>query len=333
MDRNERIEFPKPHTVEVVDQPMPSPDSADVLIETEQSLISTGTEITILTRSFSDDSVWDSMIDYPLSPGYCNVGRVIETGDELDDSLVGRRVASRTTHVRYATVHRDDCVVVPEAVSTRQAVFFELGKLALYSLRRGQVELGHAVGVFGLGIVGHLVVQLVDAAGSRPIFAFQTGAERRTYLPSKSHVVPMDPREDDWVDTVERRTDGRRCDVVFETTGNPDAIESQLRSLRSQGRLVVVSSPTEPTELDFHAISRHGYDVVGAHVYHQARETGGRNEWTATRQTGLFFDLVADGVLDVDRLVSHTFDSGKAPDAYETLVAEKDRTMGVLLEW
>lgn len=332
MGRNERIEFPEPGTVALVDRPMPSPDADEVLIETEGSLVSTGTETTILTESFAENSVWDSIIDYPLSPGYCNVGRVVETGADVASSLEGRRVASRTTHVRYASVNVDDCVVVPEAVSTRQAVFCELGRLALHSLRRGGVQLGHAVGVFGLGVIGQLLVRLCDAAGARPIYAFQTGTKRRQFLPSAPHVVPLDPREN-WQDTVDREADGQLCDVVFEATGNPTAVDSQLQALEEQGRLVVVSSPTGPTELDFHRISRGGYDVVGVHTYHQARGTDSDTEWTAARHAALFFDLLAAGALDVEQLVSHTCEYADAPEMYERLVTEKGRTMGVVLEW
>lgn len=332
MDPNEQVEFTAPNMVEIVDRPVPEPGASDVLLETDLSLISTGTEATILSGEFTDGTVWDSLYDYPLSPGYCNVGTVIETGDDVDDALVGRRVTSRTTHVRYAAVDREECVLIPEDVPTRDAAFLELGRLALHSLRRGEVELGHAIAVFGLGLVGHLLVQLCDAAGARPIFAFQTGAARRKYLPETSQVVGLDPSED-WKPTVERQTTGRGCDVVFETTGNAGAIETELDALREEGRLVVVSSPTEPTDIDLHTVSRHSYDIVGAHVYHQPHAPGAVDEWTAERHADLFFDLVREGTLDVARLVSHTAEYENAPMLYETILTNKSQTMGVLLDW
>ncbi|RYJ19484.1 zinc-binding alcohol dehydrogenase [Halogeometricum borinquense] len=332
MERNERIEFTAPNTVEIVQRPTPTPGDSEILIETDQSLISSGTETAILTGEFADGTVWDSLYDYPLSPGYCNVGTVIETGNDINDELMGCRVASRTTHVRYAAVDRDKCVLVPETIPTQEAVFLELGKLGLHSLRRGGVELGHATGVFGLGLVGQLLVRLCDAAGAQPIVAFQTSDARREYLPSEPQIVGVDPR-DDWEATVEEQTDGRGLDVVFEATGNGDAIEPQLHALREEGRLVIVGSPTEPTPLDLHAISRHSYDVVGAHVYHQPAEPGATNEWTVTRHAELFFNLVGDGVLNIEPLVSHLVSYEEAPSLYETLRTEKSRTMGMLLDW
>ena len=47
----------------------------------------------------------------------------------------------------------------------------------------------------------------------------------------------------------------------------------------------------------------------------------------------MFFSLVADGDLDVSRLVSHREPYDGAPELYEMLLADRSEAMGVVLVW
>ena len=50
------------------------------LVQSQFSLISTGTELSLYGGEFPPNSVWARMARYPFTPGYANVGLVQESG-------------------------------------------------------------------------------------------------------------------------------------------------------------------------------------------------------------------------------------------------------------
>ena len=47
----------------------------------------------------------------------------------------------------------------------------------------------------------------------------------------------------------------------------------------------------------------------------------------------MFFDLVANGELDISSLVSHREPFQNAPRLYEMLLEDRSRALGVILNW
>lgn len=70
------------------------PAADEVLIETERTLISVGSELAMLTETHQPDNLPTD--GFPIDPGYSNVGTVVEVGTDVDDGLVGERVCSPT---------------------------------------------------------------------------------------------------------------------------------------------------------------------------------------------------------------------------------------------
>ncbi|MBI4530470.1 MAG: hypothetical protein HY709_03010 [Candidatus Latescibacteria bacterium] len=51
------------------------------------------------------------------------------------------------------------------------------------------------------------------------------------------------------------------------------------------------------------------------------------------RHAELFFDLIADGELLIEPLISHRERYAEAPRLYEMLLQDRSQAMGVILEW
>jgi NADPH:quinone reductase-like Zn-dependent oxidoreductase len=114
-------------------------------------------------------------LDTPVSVGYCSAGTVIEVGSEVTEFRLGDRVAcageGHGAHAEVVYVPRTLCARVPDSVSLEHAALAPLGAIALESLRQANVHLGERVAVVGLGLVGLLIVQLLEAAGCHVIAA------------------------------------------------------------------------------------------------------------------------------------------------------------------
>ncbi|MFB6135862.1 MAG: zinc-binding dehydrogenase [Halobacteriaceae archaeon] len=336
---NPTVVFPEAREVRVEDRDVPDPGPGEFLVETTRTLVSTGTELTILSGDYPEGSNWDSYGEYPFDAGYCNVGEVVATGEGVDPDLVGTRVASRSSHAAYHTVAEDGLwVPVPEAVDDEEAAFFAIAGIVMNGVRRGEVSWGDDVAVYGLGLLGQFAVRFCQHAGARTVVGFDLADSRLEYLPDLPAVVGANPREEAPTDVVDEAA-GRDADVVFEVTGSPAAIPDQFDVLREAGRFVVLSSPRGETPFDFHDLCNGpGYEIVGAHeMTHAPERVAGWGyddaAWTHRRHYEYFFELLAEGRVDVEPLVSHRVPGEDAPALYEDLLEDRTDALGVVLEW
>ena len=331
---NDVVVFDAPRSVVVEDRAVPEPDAGEVLIETRRTLVSTGTELTIMAGEEPPGSKWDELASYPFEPGYNNIGIVTEVGDGVDSELIGTRVATYNSHQQYVVADVDHCRPVPDEVTDEEAVFFTIAEIVMNGVRRGRVAWGETVAVYGMGLLGQFATRFCHFAGARPTIGLDIAKSRLDHLPEDAGFVGVDPTDGNLIERVEAAAGGRLTDAIFEVTGNPDVIPSELELLRDQGRFVLLSSPTGATTFDFHELCNSpSYEIIGAHnSSHPPHETPG-TPWTQKRHAELYFDLVAEGSIDPTPLVSHAEPHENAPDLYELLLEDRSRAMGVVLEW
>jgi threonine dehydrogenase-like Zn-dependent dehydrogenase len=188
----------------VEDVPAPLCQSGHVRIATMVSLVSAGTERTLvdfargslaskalqqpqrvrdaIQKARTDGVIATvdairSKLDQPMTSGYCNVGRVLEAGRGVDGFAVGDRVVSNGKHAEVVVVPRTLCVRIPDTVSDDNAAFAVLGSIALQGMRLAQATLGECFVVTGLGLVGLLAVQMLRANGCR-VLGIDTNPKR-----------------------------------------------------------------------------------------------------------------------------------------------------------
>jgi 2-desacetyl-2-hydroxyethyl bacteriochlorophyllide A dehydrogenase len=333
-EENVAVVFSKPSTVVLEQRPMPQLNEGQVLIKTRKTLISTGTELTILSGEFPKDSIWEKYGVFPFQPGYDNIGIIVDVGEKVDRKLVGKRVATYCVHAKYVSSDKDMLRFVRDEVSDEEAAFFTIAEIVLNSVRRANVRLGESAVIYGAGLLGQLTAQVCRLCGARPVAVVDVSNKRLEMLPKDPVIVKVNPKEVDVEKTVFTCTRGRKADVVFEVTGNPGLIPSEFKVLRRQGRFVVLSSPRGPTLFDFHDLCNSpSFTIIGTHnSSHPPIETPD-NPWTMMRHSELFFDLVVSGEINVKGLVTHQESYKKAPEIYDKLLKDRTQAMGVILDW
>jgi len=153
-ERNPTVVFPEPNKVVLEDRPAPQLQPGQMLIRTERTLISIGTELTILSGDYEPGSDWARYGKYPFVAGYNSVGEVVEAGSGLEGEWMGKRVASYGAHAAFVTSRPEQVRVVPEGVESEEAAFFTIAEIVMNGVRRGDVTWGESVGVYGLGLLG-----------------------------------------------------------------------------------------------------------------------------------------------------------------------------------
>jgi 2-desacetyl-2-hydroxyethyl bacteriochlorophyllide A dehydrogenase len=334
MAENEAIIFPERGVVRVEACPMPEPGAGEVLVRTRATLVSTGTELTVLMADYPPGSTWEAMFPFPVRPGYDNVGTVVALGEGVDPARLGRRVASLQPHARFVVAAVDACRPVPDEVSDEQASFSTIAEIVMNGVRRSRLTWGEAVVVFGAGLLGQFTARLCLLAGAAAVVVVDVAPARLAFLPSDPRLHPVDPAVGDVGEVVREVTRGRMADLVFEVTGDPGVLAGQVVLLREQGRLVILSSPRGPSTIDLHDhCMRPSITIVGAHNFSHPRVATLADPWVPARHAELFFDLVRQGLIDVDRLISDRVPYREAPAVYGRLVRDRSGVMGAVLGW
>jgi 2-desacetyl-2-hydroxyethyl bacteriochlorophyllide A dehydrogenase len=333
MKSNPTVVFPEPKRIVVEDRSMPEMGDNDMLVQTSRTLISTGTELTILNGEFPRESQWANYGKFPFVPGYDNIGTVVDVGKNIDKSWIGRKVASYASHSAYVILRPEGVRIVNRDIPDEEAAFSTIVEIVMNGIRRGEVSWGESVVVYGLGLLGQFVTRLCHLAGARPVIGIDVSDKRIGLLPKG--IRGVNPKNEDAVDTVSKLTNGRMADVVFEVSGNPDLIPQEFTVLKRQGKIVILSSPRGITKnFDFHDFCNSpSFTIIGAHNGSHPQFETPYNQWTQKRHAELFFNLVADGELDVKPLISHRGKYSEAPEFYRMLIDDRTQAMGVIMEW
>ncbi len=335
MKDNPTVIFVEPKKVAVENRPVPTPGDGAMLVQTIRTLISTGTELTILNGEFPRDSAWSNYGKFPFIPGYDNIGVVTDVGKNVDKSWIGNKVASYASHSAYVTLSPDSVRIVPDGISEEEAAFFTIAEIVMNGVRRGEVCWGESAVVFGLGLLGQLVTRFCHIAGARPTIGVDVSENRLGMIPKLPGIKGINAKNENTAEKVKDLTNGRMADVAFEVTGDPDLIPKEFEVLKRQGRIVILSSPRGITKnFDFHDLCNSpSFTIIGAHNGSHPRFETPYNQWTQKRHAELFFKLLADGEIQTKPLISHRASYKDAVSLYDMLMKDRTQAMGVILEW
>lgn len=325
-----------PMRVVVQEEEIPEIEPRTFLVRAKLTAISTGTELTLVTADFPPDSVWARLAKYPLKLGYSHLGEVVAVGEGVDGVSEGDKVVGWKNHSQFVLYRKGEFwMKVPEGVPEEAAAMFALAIISLNGVRKANIQLGESVVVFGLGPIGILAAQFARLCGARPVVGVDLIPERREWARKAGVDFVLDGKDKEaLINSISTLTKGRMADVVFEVTGNPDAILDEVRVLRRQGRLIILSSPRGKTLFDFHDwCNWTSIKIIGAHTSSHPPHENPEDPWTRERNTELFFELVRNKELLAAELVTHRFKADDAPSAYQTLIAERGKTGIVLLDW
>jgi threonine dehydrogenase-like Zn-dependent dehydrogenase len=121
------------------------------------------------------------------------------------------------------------------------------------------------------------------------------------------------------------------ADLVFELSGQPEALNTALALAGAQGRVVVGSwygDRRAPLQLDTH-FHRGRIQLISSQVSHIQPALRGR--WDKTRRFQLAWDLLPK--LRPSRFISHRFPLEQAPEAYRLLAQEAADTLAMVFTY
>ncbi len=306
------------------------------LIETEVSLISPGTE---LSRVYG----LKVGATYPVYPGYCSVGRILEVGSNLTHLKPGDRVLFSGSHTSlqiYDYTKSDGGILYPLADKTDSiaGAFLNMAWIATNGILPAEVKLGDTVVVLGLGMLGLIVSLYYQKMGAKVIALDPITS--RTKLAQKMGIkAAYDVKPENQEIEVSKLLKGQGADIVIDATGLSAAIETALKMAAPYGQVVLMGSPRSPYQANltdsFSLIHMKMLTVIGAlnRRYPVQPVVGSRLNVTETM--AYLEELIAEKYLDVDLFISHIIEPTEKEllEAYDGLMNHKDSYHGVIIDW
>lgn len=286
-------------------------------------------------------------LDQPLVLGYSSAGVVLEVGEGVEGFRAGDRVVCAgggyASHAEVVCVPRNLIAPLPDGVPWEHACFGTVGAIGLHGLRVAEVQIGERIAVIGLGLIGLMTVQMAKAAGAR-VLGVDLDASRVKLALELGADVAVTLGEGDPEEAVRAFTGGAGVDAALITAGTksnePVALAGAV--CRDRGRVVVVGAvgmdlprpPYYDKELSFR-VSR----SYGPGRYDPTYEEGGVDyplgyvRWTENRNLAQFVELVADGKVRLDRLVTHRIPIEDGVEAYRVLSSGDAGALGIVLTY
>jgi len=330
-----RIVFTGPGEVRIEDSPARDPGPGEVLLETRRSLISTGTEMAHLLGPPWKNPGGRTLPQYPHATGYSNAAHVVAVGEGVSTWQPGDRVASGARHSTYPVLReRDWAIRIPDIVPDGDATFCTLATTVLNGCRIGEPQLGEDAVVVGMGLLGQILVQYLRLPGCETVVGVDV-AETRLEIANRAGAAThrLNPSRDDVIAAVRDLTAGRGADVVYEVTGRTETFDLTFDLVRFHGRVVALGSPRQPAMVDMQQVHMKAIRVLGGIVASHPAEDDRRNRWSRRANGEQVMRWLAAGKLNVRSLITDRIPATEAATAYRLLSEERERHLGVILEW
>ncbi|HXU06862.1 MAG TPA: zinc-binding alcohol dehydrogenase [Polyangia bacterium] len=333
MTRRIQLQFTAPGRIAFVEDALEAPPPGHALVRTLTSAISAGSELLAFRGQLASDTPLDETLSalgratfaYPFPYGYASVGEVAALGSGVDPTWAGRRVFAFEPHATMFIAPVADLLPVPDGLDADRAVLLAQMETAINLVLDGAPLHGENVLAIGLGTVGLLTTALLSRF-PLAVLAISDPQSRRTQAARALAARPIVEGADD----IRRAFGARGADLVYELSGNPEALDDAIAAAGHEARLVVGSwygSKRARVDLGdrFH---RRRLKILSSQVSHIGAALSAR--WDRQRR----FDAAWRALADIDTLplVSHRVPFKEAQAAYELLDRNAGDVLQVLLD-
>jgi predicted dehydrogenase/threonine dehydrogenase-like Zn-dependent dehydrogenase len=364
----------KRKSLTIEELPVPACKSGGILVKTIYSAVSVGTEVMKLKNADlsylqmakkKPEQVKDVLNTLSqlgpvatyrkvmnkldsLSPlGYSLVGEVIEVGRGVDELKIGDIVAcggaGYANHSEINFVPKNLCAKVPDGTNLKEASFATIGSIAMQGFRQTQSQIGENVAVIGLGLLGQILIQIIQANGCRA-FGFDISAGKCDLALKNGAFFAEVASKTNFEEEVNSLTDGIGCDSVIITTGTSsnDPIVLAGKIAKDKGRIVDIGITKMDLpwdlyyhkELDFRFSRSYGPGRYDPNFEEKGIDYPvGYVRWTEQRNMMSILQLIKDGKLNLSKLITHEFDFNESEKVFIEIKEGKEDYLGVVLKY
>jgi L-iditol 2-dehydrogenase len=343
-----RIILSEPCVLQIDDIERPSPSRGEALVRIKKVGVC-GSDIHL----YRGAEIGQNASDDPFVMGHECMGEVVEVGQGVDKALVGRRVAvepamtcgicqycqsglsnlcSNITFLglppipgalqEYIVHPVQFLETLPDNISDADAVVIEPMAIALHAINLVKVKPGMDVVILGTGVLGTCVLQLLQLYRGLKIVCVDLLSDRleRARNMGATHTVQAEVgKPEDAARQALEVTGGKGAAVVFECCGSKETMWNASEIAAPGGHVSIIGTNADG-QLSFSSTSTRRKGLTLRFV---------RRSVNTMHQCLL---LAERGCITPGELVTHTFSSEKASEAFETVAEYRDGVLKALVD-
>lgn len=321
---------------ELVDTEIKEFSDFDVLVETEYTAISAGTERDNLLGT-SNLGLEKENPHFPRYIGYSGVGIVKQIGSKVTKVAIGDRVIVRWgTHSKYNRKHEDALIKIDSKLDPKFAAFVLIATFSTGGLRKTRLEFGESAMVVGVGLLGAFAIAFAKLAGAYPVIASDLDPKRRELAKTLGADFVFDPKNSDYMNQVKSVTKNKQgAQVIIEVTGNAFAMSQSLDCAAPFGRVSLLGcTRVSNAPVDFYQqVHRPGVEIIGAHTDARPKLESRPYYWTEIDDCNVVMNYILSGRLDMNKIVTTVYNPLDATEVFNLLAEGTNFPVGAVFDW
>lgn len=337
MQELKQIIFTKPNTAEFLScraLDMDNIGETQVVVKSVFTTVSAGTERANLIGSSNLGR--SESETFPCVLGYNCAGEVVAVGSKVSKVRVGdRAVVYWSKHSNYNIVEENQVVKIEDDnISYEEAAISFIATFPLAAIRKVRLEIGEALLVMGLGILGQIAVKLARVAGACPVIACDPVKARREEALKNGADYAFDPFDKDFAEQVKKVSNGG-VQTAIEVTGVGAGLDETLDCMKRFGRVALLGCTRNSNfSIDYYnKVHSPGIALIGAHTNARARQESTHGNYTHIDDIQAVLKLCALGRLTLKDIVKEMHNPRDCAKIYERLVNDKNFPVGVQFDW
>ncbi|WP_432762011.1 NAD(P)-dependent alcohol dehydrogenase [Saxibacter everestensis] len=310
-----------PGEVGIEDRPVPTAQAGEVLVRIG-SVGVCGSDV----HYYQHGRIADFVVRQPLVLGHEAGGTIVDVGAGVPSERLGQRVAlepgvpcrvcDQCKHGRYnlcpdvrflatppidgafaeyLAIAADFAHPIPDSISDDAAGLLEPLSVGIWACQKANVGPGSTVLITGAGPIGILTTQVASAFGATDITVTDVSAERlrvaRTFGATRV------------INVTEDEMPGLSVESYIDCSGVPSAVVAGIRSTAPAGHIVLVGMGADEISIPVGVLQGRELKLTGAFRYANTYPTA--------------IAMAEAGLVDLDALVTATFDLGHVVEALE----------------
>jgi L-iditol 2-dehydrogenase len=207
---------------------------------------------------------------------------------------------------------------MPEGLSFEQGALTEPVSVALHARRLVAIEPGDTAVVFGMGLIGSMILQVLRSEPLERIVAVDVEPERLALALELGASHTFDPTKSDVAAELRELTDGRGADVAFEAVGIEATVRGAILAVRKGGSVSLVGNLAPDVSVPLQAV-----------VTRQLRLQG---SCASAGEYPDCLELIASGAVNVNRFISATAPLEEGAAWFDRLYRKEPGLMKVILK-
>jgi L-iditol 2-dehydrogenase len=206
---------------------------------------------------------------------------------------------------------------LPDTFPFEHAAMIEAVSVAVHAVGRISFDSGDKSLVVGAGMIGLLLIQAIRSAGCREIIAVDMDNDRLNLAKKLGATQVINSQEVDALSFILNETGGQGVDKSFEVVGATPTVQLSIHAVRKGGSVVMVGNLAPEVELPLQSVVTREISLFGT--------------CASAGEYPKCIELMADGSIQVDPLISAKAVLEEGPEWFERLYGREPGLMKVIL--